>query len=397
MKLGDKLEALRKSSAMTQEQAASLLNIPRELLSMWESGKRIPSSVQCASLARLYGVSQGYLLGIEDLKDEEDLGVLYRGKPEAQSGIRQWLEFLDRWAAFRERILGTDCQSGPRKPPKAIDEGYTVDIRRASKLALGVRAYYNLGEDALPDLWAFMDEQGILVYKAPLGGLDDGGISGAFLNHPRLGWCILVNTSVTPGRQVFTLAHELAHAIYHYGQRRLISRAETQDPEERSRERFANAWAAHFLVPGSALRQQLKRVCEDPSGITEYETFQLALFFRVSYSTLVYRLLGEGHIDDRHKDRLLVPSVEDIAARLGLPPDDYIIPGKPQVWDLERYPVSVLQLVRDAIEDGKYSVNQAARLLEVDSNTIQDELLGPLSPDQERRNWIEFDELPPLR
>jgi Zn-dependent peptidase ImmA (M78 family)/transcriptional regulator with XRE-family HTH domain len=397
MNLGDKLEALRKSSAMTQEQAASLLNIPRELLSMWESGKRIPSAVQLTSLARLYGVNQGYLLGVEDLKVEEDLRVLYRGKPEAQSGIRQWLEFLDRWATFREEIHGAACLSGPRKPPKAIDEGYTVDTRRASKLALGVRTYYNLGEDALPDLWAFTDEQGILVYKAPLGGLHNGGISGAFLNHPKLGWCILVNTSVTPGRQVFTLAHELAHAIYHYRQRRLVSRADPEDPEERSRERFANAWAAHFLVPGSALRQQLKRVCESFSSITEYETFQLALFFRVSYSTLVYRLLGEGYIDDGQKERLLEPRVEDIAARLGLPPDDYIIPEKPEVWDLERYPVSVLQHVRDAIENDMCSVHQAARLLEADINTIQDELLGPLSPDQKRRNRIEFDELPPLR
>jgi Zn-dependent peptidase ImmA (M78 family) len=272
-----------------------------------------------------------------------------------------------------------------------------VDTRRASKLALGVRTYYNLGEDALPDLWAFTDEQGILVYKAPLGGLHNGGISGAFLNHPKLGWCILVNTSVTPGRQVFTLAHELAHAIYHYRQRRLVSRADPEDPEERSRERFANAWAAHFLVPGSALRQQLKRVCESFSSITEYETFQLALFFRVSYSTLVYRLLGEGYIDDGQKERLLEPRVEDIAARLGLPPDDYIIPEKPEVWDLERYPVSVLQHVRDAIENDMCSVHQAARLLEADINTIQDELLGPLSPDQKRRNRIEFDELPPLR
>jgi Zn-dependent peptidase ImmA (M78 family)/DNA-binding XRE family transcriptional regulator len=396
---GTRLKASRESSAMTQEQAANLLHVPRELLSMWENDARTPSSIQLQEVSNLYNVNGGYLLGNEPLADNSDWDELIGGHTSrAASCFRQWLGFLDRWAEFRREHDGEECLIGSRKPPKDLDQGYLTDARKAPKLAVLARETYRLGADALPDLHAFLDEQNIPVFRVKLGSIEDSKVSGAFLNHQELGWCILVNTSTSIGRQAFTLAHEFAHALFHYSQRRLISRKDVDDPEDKSRERFANAWAAHFLVPGSALRQQLQNICGDGTTVrSEFEVFQLAHYFRVSFSTLVYRLLGERLISEDKKEELLEVNVKEIATQLGLPADGYEVPESSETdWDLKRYPISVRVRVRQAIEDDKLSVSQAAELLDVDTNTVQDELLIQPSTDPEGLNKKEFAELPPL-
>ena len=73
------------------------------------------------------------------------------------------------------------------------------------------------------------------------------GSVGAFYNHPKLGYSIFVNADTAPGRQTFTMAHEFAHALFHYPTVGVVSRKGDRDPKER----FADAFAAHFLVPAA--------------------------------------------------------------------------------------------------------------------------------------------------
>lgn len=49
----------------------------------------------------------------------------------------------------------------------------------------------------------------ILVWRLPLGADLNGPPSGFFYDHPQAGFCIGVNSQMTPGRQVFTLARLL--------------------------------------------------------------------------------------------------------------------------------------------------------------------------------------------
>lgn len=388
MTVGGRIRECRDNSAMTQEQAAGLLGVPRELLSLWETDQRMPSSIQIAELARLYKVNEGYLLGLESMQERQYDEVFFRGSPSAQHFIRAWLDFLERWAEFLSDQ--GDSTAGRQKPPKRIDEGYLVDARKASKLALEVRAFYDLGEDALPDLYAFLDGLGVLVYRAPLGPLEESEISGAFINHPKLGWCILVNTDITYGRQIFTLAHEFAHALYHYKEQRLVSRRQYASPEEEAQERFANAWAANFLVPGSALRSQVKALAKDAPMDSPYQALQIACHFGVSYATLLYRLLGERLINRETLEEWKGFSALDMASRVGLPTLHYDAPRPLQT--IERYPRVVQDRLRHAVANDEVSVAEAAGILDVDGTTIEDTLMR--LPDKASQSQIdEFSEL----
>lgn len=393
MGLGDKLKKSRMRSALSQSQVASVLGVKRELISMWENDQRTPSLRQLEEMAQIYQVSLDYLMGEAPLEDSLDRELLYRGmQPDIEQRVKldKWLKFLDEWTEFVENLGEEDKLTGLRKPPRKLDKGQVTDSRKAPTLAMEVRDYYSLGRDAIPNLYAFLDNLNVLVYRAALGQLsDDTGISGAFYNHPKLGYCILVNANTSFGRQAFTLAHEFAHALYHYPSGGIISRLEDlEDPKER----FANAFAAHLLVPGKELRRLVDRE-RWGRELDGYEALELASFFRVSYATLLYRLLEEKLMDWARYNTLKGYSPKKMAKQLNLDPEDFEIPEQETLY-LERYPIPVIERVWHAVEGDELSMSQAADLLDVPQTDLQWRLKlfshPPEATEEERRQHDEF-------
>ncbi len=393
MVLGQRLRARRERMALTQAQAARALGIPRELVSMWETGARGPNRGQLEQLARLYQVDVDYLVAEEDTARQYEREVLTRElpqDPEERREIDCWLDFLDAWAQFQDEFGGE--LPGPQKPPRGLGVDQVItDARRAPTLAVKVREHYRLGLDAIPDLLAFLDKQGMLVYRAPLGAIGDGGerISGAFYNHPQLGYCILVNADTTPGRQAFTLAHEFCHALFHYPLGGLISRKGDRD----AKEAFADAFAAHFLVPG----RELRRLGEDErakQGLDPYKALRFAAYYRVSYATLLARLREEGLISPALHREWKAYSPSAMARTIGLNAGDFRLPQH-QPLSLERYPVSVLGRVKWAVDTKRLPPAEAARLLNVDGETLERSIAllvePPAATEAEAQ---EFEELP---
>ena len=385
--LSDRLQTRRERLALTQENVSQVLGVTRELVSLWETEQRIPSLRQLEHLATLYGVSTDYLLGKVDLPEEHERQVLFRGLPENEHvrfAVNKWLGFLDQWAEFLEEDLELELP-GPSRPPKKLDQGQVItDSRRAPTLADQVRDFYNLGRDALPDLYAFLDEQDVLVYRAALGRIDGDleSISGAFYNHPKLGYCILVNTDTALGRQAFTLAHEWAHALYHYSRGGIICRREKKDPLER----FADAFAANFLVSG----KELRRLAGD--NLDHFDALKFAQYFGVSYAMMLVRLRQERLIAEAQYAEWKGYSPRAMANFIGLNPADFALPDT-RIPQLDRYPISVLEKIEGAIQEELLSPAQAADLLDVDVTLIQRALLSP-PPEAEDFELYEYAELP---
>jgi hypothetical protein len=243
------------------------------------------------------------------------------------------------------------------------------------------------------DLYTFFEEVDVaLVYRAPLGDLGRGnkGVSGAFYNHPKLGYSILVNADTAPGRQTFTMAHEFAHALFHYPTVGVVSRTGDRDPKER----FADTFAAHFLVPSGALRE-LSVPSWRENGVEPYRAVSLAANFRVSYATLLYRLLQEGLIPEWNHEDLKRYSPSAMARQLGLDDGLFRVPERRPLY-LERYPLSILEWVRWAVEEEELSHAQAADLLNVDVITFRHQIgLLENPPEATEEEEREFDQLPP--
>ncbi len=377
MDLAQRLHTYRSAARLTQQQVADVLHIPRESISMWENGSRVPGLKQLEDLARLYSVSVDQLLGDEkSLTSSNEREVLCRGlvdNPAAHMEFAKWFAFLDGWADIvesEEKPVGQNAG----KPPKKLDRGPDfTDSRAAATLAADVRSFYDLGTNAIPDMYSLLDEHDILVCKANLGDWSDSthsGISGAFHNHPKLGYCILVNAQNSVGRQSFTLAHEFAHALYHYNSRSLISTRNDRSP----REYLADAFATHFLVPTKEMNRQV-----DNWGwkgkIDPYKAIELAHVFRVSYVFMLYRLRNERHITEEDRKQWSNLSPAALARQIGIDSDVFNKPGA-QALGLERYPTSVLQSVRDFVLGDALSVSQAADLLDISQTQVRSFLLS---------------------
>jgi len=67
MKLGEKLQQLRKKSGLSQEQLAAQITVSRQAVSKWELDETMPDTDNVVQLSRLFGVSCDYLL-----RDEVD-------------------------------------------------------------------------------------------------------------------------------------------------------------------------------------------------------------------------------------------------------------------------------------------------------------------------------------
>lgn len=69
MELGEKLQQLRKTRGMTQEELAEALFVSRTAISKWESGRGYPSIDSLKALSSFFSVSVDDLLSAEKLMD----------------------------------------------------------------------------------------------------------------------------------------------------------------------------------------------------------------------------------------------------------------------------------------------------------------------------------------
>ena len=65
--LGQRLYECREKTGMKQADVARALNVQRQQISYYENDSRQPDLDRLKELARLYGVSTDYLLGITDV------------------------------------------------------------------------------------------------------------------------------------------------------------------------------------------------------------------------------------------------------------------------------------------------------------------------------------------
>jgi len=178
---------------------------------------------------------------------------------------------------------------------------------------------------------------------------------------------------MTLGRQVFTVAHELAHAFFHS---RGLDVIVSMPGAELGRERFADTFAGELLVPGDELRRlvtehALWNGLNDPTTVVH-----LQRHFGVSYATIRVRLLQERLSDKATFDRLAQVSPSRLARALGYPvhPADM---GNFGMHPLERFPARMLALIRTALERGIITPGDAAETLVTSTDEIRQLLAQP--------------------
>ena len=81
MTLGDKIKQLRESKKYSQEKLADLLNVHSVTISKWENGTQEPRAKKLNELAKIFGVSNEYLLSdSSNAQDDKNFQFSLEGK-----------------------------------------------------------------------------------------------------------------------------------------------------------------------------------------------------------------------------------------------------------------------------------------------------------------------------
>lgn len=375
--LGRRLALAREARHLSQDEVARVLDVSRVLVSHWERGERMPSERMLERLAGLYGTTLQALLDPERVEPAGDLAeLMFRNADggldiEARTGLEDFVRFLDRYASLLEDL---DEPFVPvRQSPFSLRVGFTggEDIRRKAE---EVRGFLGLGMGPVGDLPTVLDEAGVTLYRAPLGADLRRSVSGAFLNHARMGFSILVNAETTPGRQLFTIAHELAHAYYHSSDATHVISAWARRDD---RERFADQWASEFLMPSEGIRRTIESL--GVKSVTEPEqAVQLQRSYGVSYSMVLVRLQQARLASPEAISRLESAQPLVVASRLGYRVSAEEWQQRPTSWSVARFPRRYIRLLIQAIQRERMSIPTAAGITDLTIDDIS-ELVTPAS------------------
>ena len=80
--IGQRIAAHRKRLGLTQEALGEKLNVSRQAIYKWEQDAALPEIDKLIALSRLFGVSVGSLLGVEEAEAQEAAEVQAAGIPE---------------------------------------------------------------------------------------------------------------------------------------------------------------------------------------------------------------------------------------------------------------------------------------------------------------------------
>ena len=338
MTIGQRIRISRRACGLSLRDLEARIDnrVTAQAISKYERDESMPSSGVLIALSDALGVPVDYLASDSDIRLE---AVDFRKKrltsrrEEAQVEASV-LHLLERYLTVEE-ILGlpTVAWDMPREAPWPV----LRDPAEAEHAARGLRAYWGLGLDPIPNLVDLLEERGIKVLSMSLTNID--GLTARVRREDRsIASVVVVNRDDWGERQRFTLAHEVGHMA--------IETAPKID-DEKAAHRFAGA----FLMPAETLRAEIgKRRKSMGWG----ELFDLKRIFGVSVQALTYRCKDLGIFGAP-----LVRRLFDEFTRRGWRSPPYREPG---AMPGER-PMRFERLCFRALAEGAISEAKAAELL----------------------------------
>ncbi|MCT7985971.1 XRE family transcriptional regulator [Laspinema sp. A4] len=340
----------RKGLGISQETLAQRVGMTRQTIINYEKAQTLPDSKSLSLLAKHLGVTLDDLLRPMDQLSKTTSHFCFRAhstftkKPQFASSIQNLL------------MIYTALETAVGLPPYAPESTPCTQLKgnenRIQQIAKLFRARLGIGDAPIANLFEAVEEIGLKVLRLPIEQKDFFGVSACSATQ---GAFVLINThNISIERQLFTLAHEIGHLIFHRDEYQDQLLGSTDGDEEKAREAVANYFASHLLISQSAFEQSRQNMHDD--------LLKLKAYFRVSYATILKRFDELGIKDYssmikelrwRYKRKTGQSLVKDIELEPKLQAQDFPLN--------QRYHT----LIFEALEQEKISEFKAAELLDM--------------------------------
>jgi len=350
--IGKRLQLARRAAGLSLRDLEAKIDkaVSAQALSKYERDEMMPSSDVLAAVARALGVAESYLLGQNDLTLES---VEFRknkitSRKDEASIKASVLSAVERYLEIEEFVgLQSAKWSKPEGGPFRV-----LESSDAENAAMRLRTAWDLGNDPIPNLAEFLEEQGIKAIPLELGVRVSGLMCVARRSKGENVPVIIVNRDDTGERQRFTLAHELGHLVL-------------EAPGGEKGEKLAHGFAGAFLMPAEILWREVGKHRE---LLSIGELLELKALFKTSIQAITYRLKDLRIIGEPLFKRLF-----DEFERRGWRKPPYAEPGAIVPEKPERF----TRLCYRAVSEGAISEAKAAELLGVSVRELNRRLENP--------------------
>lgn len=355
--IGGRLQEARRARGFTQQAVAEYLGVARTTLVAMEKGGRRLLPQELIKLASFYGrpvsefvshrlVVEGFVPQFRAAWREQfrEDGELEETAAELQRLAEDYLEL--------ERLCDMPLA---KSYPAPYDVSGAAVGQVAAEIATAERNRLGIGDGPVSNLRErFENDVGLRTFYFPM----PSKIAGLFAYNDVLGGCIGINSGHPRDRRHWSLAHEYGHFLTGRFQSEITFLSEKKRVS--ARERLADSFARHFLMPASGLNRRFTEVHRSSErGITLAHVCALAGLYQVSVQALVLRLEELRRLPSGTWERLEIEGFKVRRAQqlLGIdanPPIKHLLP--------RRY----VDLAVLAYHKNKVSEGQLARLLRTD-------------------------------
>lgn len=369
-RLGERLRMAREQAGLTQTEAARSLGVTPSAMNQYEFGKRRIGALALERLAHIYAVPVRYFFADTELVEPEwEEALRSRAEGLATAGKLGMTQLIERVRDYEYLYRRTETPFPGRDYHHPFPPLRTSPVTKgdAARWAEKVRRVFAIELAPLPELRDFVEAEGFSIFSVPFGdGQED--ISGLFFMHPDLGPIMAVNADQNHRRRPFTIAHELCHGLFHYDRPAILCRSIERDAAER----FADRFAAYFLVPAEALRSWLEDQQLETVASVE-EVVRLARYFGISFQAMRRRLAEERLLSVSEKELANVqPNV--LAKTLGYRVREYELNPRLALPPEERLPRAFLSLAYAAARNGQISASRVAAMIGISELELEEQL-----------------------
>lgn len=309
----------RERCGLSQEEAASKVNVLASKVASWEAGESAPTARQARLLAKAYDrpFLEFFADSIPDLPHvtlAPDFrfysGVRTRHEDSAMRAIQEWAE------EQRLNALSLIEDLGEQPPVLSANLKFSIDDNPdvASAIAREAMGFPVEDQIAIPKsrkhelpniLRDKIEQMGILVLKQ----------SGLAKLHAR-GLClyadplpVIVFGGEAPSAQAFTLAHEFGHVLTTTS---AISGGPSVDVNDdrsgRHIENWCNRFASSFLMPASVVAEYEPAPSSPQTSYSSSRLSELADAFGVSRHAMLIRLVALDYVVPEHYWQTMRPA-----------------------------------------------------------------------------------------
>lgn len=270
--------------------------------------------------------------------------------------VARWLDDFN----YLEKVLGEGVPFSLKVTRAECSSDRVVETAGLCRKKLGLKP-----DEPIYNICGLLEHAGVKVLSVPMAS---DGFFGLSVGEEDGGPAVVVNVweRISVERRIFSAAHELGHLMLH-PQAFDVS----QIAEDKEEEQEADCFASHLLMPNDGFRKEWK----EASGLHWVDrVFKVKRIFRVSYKTVLYRLIEDGAVESSIWMRFQQAYQQKFKRKLPFKEEPMAMDST-EPFGLQRFDFfedRFRRLTKEAVEKDKISVSRGAEILCISIEEMQD-------------------------